>query len=108
MLGIRTPDGKFHTQRLLYTDSGHYLLPIDNFGKTDDESNNRIIMHEQKQLHRSEKTPPAKHVDHLHHRAKKGHLSFPVGIYTNDDDHDDDDETAHQPSSSSAPSPLFR
>ena len=34
LLGIRDRDtGQYHAQRLYLTDSGHYLLPISNFGK---------------------------------------------------------------------------
>ena len=62
-------DGSFRTQRLLYTDSGHYLLPIHHFNKPADENLART------------------HHDHRHN------LTFPVALHEENDANKDDTHT---------------
>ena len=69
LLGIRTPKGNFKTQRLLYTDSGHYLLPIHYFNSPSDEKLNNIMKHEHKTLQHSHRKPRTKHIDNVHKKS---------------------------------------
>ena len=56
ILGIRKDDGTFAAQRLLLTDSGHYLLPINHYGKTRTKGLDNAILHENDQLKNSAAT----------------------------------------------------
>ena len=51
---------------------------------------NKIIMYEQKTLHKNEKILQAPRVDHLNYRNERGHLSFPIGMVA--DTHDDGED----------------
>ena len=95
LLGIRTANNKFCTQRLLYTDSGHYLLPIHHFNTAADEKLNKLITEDFKKLKKDHDKST-----HKHHKPK-GHLTFPVALHTDNDD----DEIAPPPGLSQ--SPLF-
>ena len=108
LLGIRMPDGSFRTQRLLFTDSGHYLLPIHHFDKPTDDNLNKIIKHDFHKLQKEygHKTTH-KHKDKAHKQTTTGHLTFPVALHT-DNDHDDKDnkdDTPQGPPGLEAPTP---
>ena len=49
LLGIRTPFG-FCAQRLLLTDSGHYLMPISNFSMQRDVGMDKLLGHDYRLL----------------------------------------------------------
>ena len=49
ILGIRAANG-FHAQRLLLTDSGHYLLPVDHFDHKPNHKMDKCIAAEEKQI----------------------------------------------------------
>ena len=53
LLGIKDQSGHVQAQRLLLTDSGHYLLTIDHFGKQHNKEYNKGISNQYKQLDRS-------------------------------------------------------
>ena len=103
LFGIRGHDGKFCTQRLLFTDSGHYLLPIHHFNTPADEKLNRLMKDDFNKLKKDhdKTTHKHKHTEHQHHKAPKGHLTFPVALHTDDGD----DEIAPPPGLDQ--SPLF-
>ena len=88
LLGIRASNGTFKCQLLLFTDSGHYLLPIHHFNTKTDSKLDTLIMHESQLLARSAPIPQTprqqKKIPH-----KTPHMTFPVGLITEDanDDH---------------------
>ena len=94
LLGIRTTDGTIRAQRLLLTDSGHYLLPIDNFNKPRDWKTDRLARNEQQQLGRAaqRQLPPSKTMDfysHQHHSQQSTTTAaFVTGLYTESDKQD--------------------
>ena len=100
LLGIRTPINKFCTQRLLYTDSGHYLLPIHHFNTAADEKLDKLITEDFKKLKKDHDKST-----HKHHKPK-GHLTFPVALHTDDDDRDNS-EKADSVTHNIAPPPGF-
>ena len=108
LLGIRTPEGVFRTQRLLYTDSGHYLLPIHHFNKPADEKLNAMIKTDYKQLQKDhdKSTHTHKHHDHRNKHSPTTTLTFPVALLT-DDTHDDDTTTKDEKSTPSTSPPHF-
>ena len=56
LLGIRVHQN-IALQRLLLTDSGHYLLPIDNFGKSGNKESGKKIRTGLRELEQSVKKP---------------------------------------------------
>ena len=52
LLGIRLSSGAFNTQRLLLTDSGHYLMPIHYFGSKAHDGLNKLLNHDWRHLDR--------------------------------------------------------
>ena len=84
LLGIRMQDGSFRTQRLLYTDSGHYLLPIHHFNKPVDEDLNKIMKQDFRKLQQEHGKKARTHHDHRHN------LTFPVALHEENDANKDD------------------
>jgi hypothetical protein len=81
LLGIRAPNGTYHPQRLLLTDSGHYLLEIHHFNQPSDPKLTTLLKTELKQVNQR-----------LHQRSNKDQVSLVVGLLATDqDDHDHDD-----------------
>ena len=85
LLGIRTTSG-FCAQRLLLTDSGHYLMPITNFHQRRDRGWDRLIHSDFQQVTRAAKR------QELHHdrRQQANFVSGLVSSYLADDDPDHD------------------
>eukprot|EP00959_Pyramimonas_sp_CCMP1952_P225372 4713444-Pyramimonas_sp.AAC.1 len=50
LLGLRLSSGEMCSQRILLTDSSHYLLPIDNFDKEKNDAWNRTILQHQQEI----------------------------------------------------------
>ena len=85
LLGIRAPNGTYRCQRLLFTDSGHYLLPIHNFNTKTDSKLDTLIMHESQLLARTSKTPQVPQ-----QQKKTTNMTFPIALITEDsNDHQD-------------------
>ena len=84
LLGIRMQDGSFRTQRLLYTDSGHYLLPIHHFNKPVDEDLNKIMKQDFHKLQKEHGKKARTHHDHRHN------LTFPVALHEENDANKED------------------
>jgi hypothetical protein len=86
-LGIRAPNGTYHPQRLLLTDSGHYLLEIHHFNQPSDPKLTTVLKTELKQVNQR-----------LHQRSNKDQVALVVGLLATDqDDHDhiDNDDDIH-------------
>ena len=100
LLGIRTTDGSICAQRLLLTDSGHYLLPIDQFNKPRDWKQDRLVKNEKQQLGRAaqRQLPPSNTTDFYSYQQYSQNVHVPTalvaGLYTEQDDED----TAQKPS----------
>ena len=43
LMGIRMPNGKYVTQVLKHIDSGHYMLPTDQFGQASNRNLDRAV-----------------------------------------------------------------
>ena len=99
LLGIRTTDGSICAQRLLLTDSGHYLLPIDKFNKPRDWKQDRLVKNEKQQLGRAaqQQLPPSNTMDFYSYQQYSQNTptptAFVAGLYT---EHDGED-TAPRP-----------
>ena len=50
ILGLRDHSKQLQAQRLLLTDSGHYLLPIHHFGNVKNDQMTKAISHQEQQL----------------------------------------------------------
>ena len=89
LLGIRqSRKNQFSAQRLLLTDSGHYLLEISHFSGKRDKGLDKLIAHDNKKLERSARNPPAK---------SSTETVFVSGFLAgDDDDHYDDDAISAQ------------
>ena len=101
LLGIRTTDGTICAQRLLLTDSGHYLLPIDNFNKPRDWKTDRLARNEQQQLGRAaqRQLPPSNTTDFYnaqhYSRQSTTTAALVAGLYSEGDDPDTAPTSSH-------------
>ena len=50
LLGLRLSNGEMCSQRILLTDSSHYLLPIDNFDKEKNDMWNKTTLQHQQEI----------------------------------------------------------
>ena len=87
VLGMRMQDVSFRTQRLLYTDSGHYLLPIHHFNKPADENPNKITKQDFRKLQKEHSKKARTHHDHRHN------LTSPVALHEENDANKEDTHT---------------
>ena len=82
LLGIRARGG-FCAQRLLLTDSGHYLLPITNFHSARDHHMDRLVNHDYHSLNKAAQQPTRQSI------ANSNFISGVTTLHT-DQLHDDE------------------
>ena len=98
LMGIRAPNGTLKCQRLLYTDSGHNVLPIHNFDTKADNDLNTLIMHESQFLTKNTKIPRALQDTEKPTKTSTKNTAFPVGLVTDDsNDHAEENEMTAPP-----------
>ena len=89
LLGIKDQAGHVQAQRLLLTESGHYLLTIDHVGKQHNKEYNKGISNQYKQLDRSGQQLRQQRHEITLHATQTSTSTFTVfgSLDNNSDDH---------------------